>query len=248
MARRGFSGAVMRGLRVNEHLVTVMGRQQLAPHFVRIDFESATLFDQVTMWPTAWLRLWFPDPTKADFEHQRGYTISRAEPGKGQFSCDFVLHEPAGPASAWAASADPGDHLAAMSMGAKKFEVPASLPNGYLLIGDPASVPAINAILDAVPPPVPVELYLEQQHPEDDDIPLAEHPALTVHRVPRTGPGSLAAAISRRDWTGWLAWAAPEAGSLKQLKPLLRKELGFTKASVYSQAYWSAGRAMGSQR
>ncbi|PRC43233.1 iron ABC transporter permease, partial [Mycobacterium sp. ITM-2017-0098] len=121
-------------------------------------------------------------------------------------------------------------------------------PAGYLLIGDPASTPAINSILAVVPHDIPIEVYLE--HRDDDDllIPLAEHPRATVHRVPRRDTASLAAALEARDWSNWYAWVGPEAGTLKQVRTRMRDEFGFPKQEIHAQAYWSEGRAMGSNR
>src|SRR5699024_10154835 len=181
-------------------------------------------------------------------EHQRGYTLSSADPATGTFTVDFVLHEPAGPASTWAVRAEPGQQVPAMTMGSTPFEVPAELPAGYLLVGDSASTPALNAIVATVPDEVPIELYLEQHEEADRLIPLTGHPRLRVHRVPRTGPEALAAAIERRDWSNWYAWVAPESASLKQLRTLLRDEFGFPKSEIHQQAYWVEGRAMGKRR
>ncbi|MFP3471772.1 SIP domain-containing protein, partial [Micrococcus sp. SIMBA_144] len=88
------------------------------------------------------------------------------------FACDFVLHEPAGPASAWAATAEPGTTVQATSLGSTRFDLPEELPAGYLLIGDAASTPAINAILSELPAEVPAEVYLEEHDPDDRLIPL----------------------------------------------------------------------------
>src|SRR5699024_8999240 len=64
----------------------------------------------------------------------------------------------------------------------------------------------------------------------------------------RAGPGALAAAVERRDWSNWYAWVAPESASLKQLRTLLRDEFGFPKSEIHQQAYWVEGRAMGKRR
>src|SRR5690625_121606 len=248
MARRGFSGAVMRGVGARDHILTVTGTEQLAPHFLRVHLVCDTLLEDMQAGPTAWIRIWFPDPDRDGVEHQRGYTLSSADPATGTFTVDFVLHEPAGPASTWAVQAEPGQQVPAMTMGSTPFEVPTELPVGYLLIGDSASTPALNAIVATVPDEVPIELYLEQHEEADRLIPLTGHPRLVVHRVPRTGPEALAAAIERRDGSNWYAWVAPESASLKQLRTLLRDEFGFPKTEIHQQAYWVEGRAMGKRR
>ena len=248
MARRGFGGALMRGVGARDHTLTVTGKESLAPHFVRVHLASETLFEDMADGATAWIRIWFPDPDGSETEHQRGYTLSTAQPDVGTFSVDFVLHEPAGPASAWAVQAEPGQSVQAMTMGSTPFTVPAEPPAGYLLIGDSASTPALNGIIETIPAEVPIELYLEQHEPDDVLIPLAYHPRLRVHRVPRTGPESLAVAIEPRDWSNWYAWCAPESASLKAVRSLLRDDFGFPKSEIHQQAYWIEGRAMGKRR
>src|SRR5699024_3800644 len=54
------------------------------------------------------------------------------------------------PACAWAAVAEPGARIQAMVLGTAKFAVPEDAPAGYLLIGDAASIPAINSIIEVV--------------------------------------------------------------------------------------------------
>lgn len=248
---RGLQGVMMRGFGARDHQVTVLGTERLAPHCVRIRMVSPTVFEDSNTDPTSWLRFWFPDPEGSDTEFQRAYTISEADPETGHFAVDVVLHEPAGPASTWAADVRPGATIAAMVMGSKGFSVPDAVedrPAGYLLIGDAASQPAINGIIGAVPHDIPIELYLEQHHDDDALIPLADHPRLTVHRVAHQDAQSLAAAIESRDWSNWYAWAGPEAGVLKHLRGRLRDEFGFPKQEIHAQAYWTEGRAMGSKR
>ncbi|MCG5433993.1 ATP-binding cassette domain-containing protein [Mycobacterium sp. MYCO198283] len=242
---RGIQGAILKGYGARDHLATVVDKVHVAPHVVRVRMHSDTVFDDVVAEPAAWLRFWFPDPDGFTTEFQRAYTLTEADPATGRFAVDMVLHEPAGPASTWAKTVEPGATIAAVSlMGSARFDAPDPQPAGYLLIGDAASVPGINGIIGAVPPDVPIELYLEQHDEHDPAIPLAEHPRLAVHWV--TG-GSLAAALEQRDWSNWYAWATPEAHALKQVRARL-KEFGFPKSDVHAQAYWNAGRAMGTDR
>ncbi len=245
---RGFQGALLRGFGARDHTATVLETSRVAPHCVRITMSSPTLFEDAAVEPTAWLRFWFPDPDGGDTEFQRAYTIVWAEPDDGRFAVDVVLHEPAGPACHWASKAGPGMTVGVMSLGSKGFAVPDELPAGFLLIGDSASVPAINSILAVLPPDVDVEVYLERHCADDDLLEIAEHPRRRLHWVDRTDELTLAAAIEDRDWSDWYAWAGPEAGSLKNLRKRLRDDFGFPKTEIHAQAYWTHGRAMGSRR
>jgi len=246
---RGFQGAMLRGFGARDHVATVIETISIAPHFVRVRMESPTLFDEVQAEPAAWLRFWFPDPDGSKTEFQRAYTISEADAPAGRFSVDIVLHDPAGPASLWARTVQPGATIAVMSlMGSSRFDVHDEQPAGYLLIGDSASIPGMNGIVGVVPDDVPIEMYLEQHDGNDTLIPLAQHPRLQVHWISRRDEKSLAAAIENRDWSNWYAWATPEATALKHVRTRLRDEFGFPKSEVHAQAYWSAGRAMGTRR
>lgn len=248
---RGLQGAMMRGFGARDHEVTVLGTEWLAPHYLRIRMVSPTVFDDAVAEPTSWLRFWFPDPDGTDTEFQRAYTVSEADTATGHFSIDVVIHDPAGPASTWARTVEPGATISVMSMGSRGFAIaedPADRPAGYLLIGDAASTPAINGIIGTVPHDIPIELYLEQHVEDDLLIPLTEHPRLTTHRVARHDPTSLAAALEARDWSNWYAWAGPEAGALKVLRTRLRDEFGFPKREIHAQAYWTEGREMGTTR
>jgi ATP-binding cassette subfamily B protein IrtA len=245
---RGLQGALLRGFGGRDHEATVLEVARIAPHFVRVTMSSPTLFEDVIVEPTAFLRFWFPDPDGSDSEFQRIYTIVWAEPDAGRFAVDMVLHEPSGPASHWAANAEPGMTLPVVSLGSRGFHVPDELPAGFLLIGDSASIPAINTILAVIPADVDVEVYLERHTPDDELIPIADHPRRRLHWVDRTDDPALAAAIEDRDWSDWYAWAGPEAGSLKHLRKRLRETFGFPKTDLHAQAYWTQGREMGSRR
>lgn len=245
---RGFQGAVLRGLGARDHVATVVGTTRIAPNCVRITMSSQTLFGDLLHAPTEWLRFWFPDPAGSATEFQRAYTIVATDTDTGEFTIDVVLHEPAGPACQWATGAEPGMTIPVVSFGSSRFEIPEDLPAGFLLIGDAASIPAINSILAALPADVDVEMYLERHSPDDELIPLTDHPRRRLHWVDRADETSLAAAVEDRDWSNWYAWAGPEAGSLKHLRKRLKEEFGFPKADLHATAYWTFGRAMGSRR
>jgi ATP-binding cassette subfamily B protein IrtA len=161
---------------------------------------------------------------------------------------DVVLHEPTGPACQWAVQAEPGMTIPVVSLGSAPFEMPDELPAGFLLIGDAASIPAINSILAVLPPDADVEVYLERHCDADELLPLTDHPRRRLRWVHRTDETTLAAAIEDRDWSNWYAWVGCEAGSGKHLRKRLRDTFGFPKSDLHAQAYWSQGRAMGRRR
>jgi ATP-binding cassette subfamily B protein IrtA len=242
---RGYGGTIAKAFGAQDHTITVVAVRDLAPHFRRITFDAPTLFDGQPIEPAAWVRLWAPDQDRAEREHQRGYTLVAPDPDLRQVSLEFLLHEPAGPASAWARKAQAGDTISVTRWASTHFTAPDPAPEGYLLIGDAASLPGINAILAAVPDSTPVELLLERFHDEDEAIPITPHPACTVTWLPAAG--DLAGAIGERDWSNWYAWVTGEAATTKHVRNRL-KELGFPKTDVHGRAYWRRGKAMGVDR
>ncbi|MFC0529728.1 ABC transporter ATP-binding protein/permease [Phytohabitans kaempferiae] len=245
---RGYGGAVMKVFGAQEHTITVTAVHDVTPHYRRITFAAPTFFDGKTIDPANFVRLWAPDPDGSGREHQRGYTLVEPDPDTGSFTLEFLLHEPAGPASAWAREAEPGDTIAMSWWASPHFVTPDPAPDGYLLVGDAASIPGINAILATIPDTTPVQVLLEQFHDDDRDIPLAAHPGRTVIWQPAGGdPATLARAIGERDWSNWFAWVTGETASVKHVRARLR-ELGFPKPDVHGRAYWSKGKAMGKDR
>ncbi|NUT43699.1 MAG: ATP-binding cassette domain-containing protein [Thermoactinospora sp.] len=242
---RGYGGAVAKAFGAQDHTITVVAVQDLAPHFRRVTFDAPTLFDGEPMEPAAWVRLWAPDPDRPGREHQRGYTLVAPDPELRRISLEFLLHEPAGPASAWARRAEVGDTVEVTRWASTHFAAPDPAPDGYLLIGDAASLPGINAILAAVPGTTPVELLLERFHDEDPEIPITPHPDCVVTWIP--APADLARSIGERDWSNWYAWVTGETATTTHVRARL-KELGFPKPDVHGRAYWTRGKAMGVDR
>lgn len=246
---RGFQGTMLRALGANEHVLRVEGATDVVPGFRRVQFSSTDLFDDFRPGPTDYLRLWFPDPVDPDLEVQRGYTIVEPDIEAGTFVLDFVLHEPAGPAATWARHCKPGDEMAATLYGSQPFEIGDPEPAGVLLVGDAASIPAINTILNVVPEHLPVEVFLEWGDAQEHAIPLADHPSATVHRIRRVpGATTVPAALAGRDWSDWKSWIGAERSTTKAVKAALLEQHGFPKSEVKATAYWIHGRSFGGSR
>ena len=92
--------------------------------------------------PTMWIRMWFADDDKL---HQRGYTLVDPDPEADTVDIEFALHD--GVASRWAKDAQPGDTIEVTVLGSN-FALPEPPPAGYVIVGDTASLPAINSLLD----------------------------------------------------------------------------------------------------
>lgn len=243
---KGFNGALMRYLGANEHVATVIEAKMVAPNMRRLRFSSPTAYEDIRITPGSYLRCWFPDAQGK--ENQRAYTLLNMDPEAGQFDLDFLLHDPAGPASTWARNAEVGDELAVTPFGVRPFTVPTPPPPGYLIVADAAGIPLANCLIEAIDNSIAIELYLGIHDENDLLIEISDHPRLRIHRVAMHDRDSLARAIEDRDWTGWQAYLVPEAGALKYVRKRLADEFGFPRSHVTGQAYWKAGKNMGVSR
>src|ERR1044072_8962134 len=95
----------------------------------------------------------------------RSYTISGHDPAAGEVDFDFVLHD-AGPASAWAASAAPGDQL--IFVGPSPNYTPNPDADWYLLAGDETAIPDIAATLRGLAAGKRVLLFIQGIDVTDD--------------------------------------------------------------------------------
>lgn len=239
---RGWQGAVLKVLRAKDYRLTVVENAAITDHYRRLVVEDGGLLAGTPEHPTMWVRLWIPGSRTG---HQRGYTVVDPDPGAGRFALEFAMHD--GPACAWAAAARPGDTIDATVMGTA-FSLPSPPPERFLLVGDPASIPAINSLLDSIGD-VPALVYLSHQHDSDRDIPLRTGANTTVRWLPRTdGPDDLVRAVadeaSQEPWSqgGLFGWAACDTIATRRLTALFRDRLGLAKDHHKTQAYWMAGR------
>jgi NADPH-dependent ferric siderophore reductase len=77
MPSRGFQGAVLKLLRAGDYRLTVAGRRELTPHYLRLSFDGGGLLTDRPLHPTMWIRMWFTDGEK---QHQRRYTLVAPDP------------------------------------------------------------------------------------------------------------------------------------------------------------------------
>jgi len=157
---------------------------------------------------------------------------------------DFVLHADAGPASAWAARAEPGDELVVAGPRGSKL-----LPQGMtrlLLVVDESALPAAARWLEQVPDGVPVDaLLLVHDFGVADYLPpeLADRAELDV--LPDSSPPEEIASTVRQLAEGaderTFAFLAGEAGTLVPLRALLRELLPNGRDQVSASGYWRRG-------
>ncbi|MGW2706176.1 siderophore-interacting protein [Streptomyces sp. NPDC001340] len=235
---RGWEGAVLRLLRAKDFVCTVTEAEDVTPHYRRLRLTDGGLLAATGVHPTMWIRLWFSD---AGRPHQRAYTLVAPDAATGTFGLEFALH--GGCAADWARAARPGDTIEATVQGTG-FQHPDPAPSHLVAIGDPASLPAINSLLGALPS-APATIWFEGAL---DGLPCHADPARhEIREVPRRDAGAHLAERVRAELPVVLdgtpdpyVWIACDTATTRTLAAYVRKELGLPKTRVHALGYWRA--------
>ncbi len=231
---RGFQGAVLKLLRAGDYQLTVTGRREISPHYLRVSFSAGGMLADRALHPTMWIRMWFADGDKL---HQRGYTLVDPNPQDDTVDIEFALHD--GVASHWAQNAQPGDTVEVTVLGSN-FTLPEPQPAGYVIVGDSASLPAINSLLEAIGD-TPARVFLEAGHDEDKQLPVARR--TDVVWVDRKNAGEAlveAVTSSAFDATDHFGWVACDNRTTRAVSKVFREDYKIPRKSIKAQAYWVA--------
>lgn len=232
---RGWQGVVLKLFRAGDYELTVTGREQISEHYLRLSFDAGGMLVDRRVHPTMWIRIWFPDGAKL---HQRGYTLVNPDPAADTVDIEFALHE--GIASRWACAAQPGDAIAATVLGSS-FSLPTPPPAGYVIVGDTASLPAINSLLNAIGD-TPATVFLAADHHDDTELPVAQNADVTW--IDRRDSGTaLADAVSEAayDAEDHFGWVASDNRTTRAVAKILREDYRIPRTSIKAQAYWAEG-------
>ncbi|MEV7796120.1 siderophore-interacting protein [Streptomyces sp. NPDC087512] len=235
---RGWEGAVLRLMRAKDFTLTVTDAEDVTPHYRRLRLSDGGLLAAAGVHPTMWVRLWFEN---AGRPHQRAYTLVDPDPATGTFGLEFALHE--GRAGDWARAAEPGDTIGATVQGTG-FQHPDPAPSRLFAVADPASLPALNSLLDALDT-VPATIWFEGG---TEGLPLRTDPARhELRTVPRRDAGAHLVAEVRRALPGLLrstpapyVWIACDTATTRALSSYVRKDLAVAKQRVNALGYWRA--------
>lgn len=185
----------------------------------------------------------------------RNYSVRAYRPADGdrgaEIDVDFVLHGSAaegtaGPASRWAETCEPGEHVLIIDEGLT-FN-PERGVDRVLLVGDETALPAIASIAASVPASAVGTAIIEVPS-LDDALDFAHPECLAVEwvvRSPDEQPGTLAlqrAAELDLPAAPFHAYAAGEQSLASGVRKLLVGERGVDKNSVSFCGYWKVGAA-----
>lgn len=196
-----------------------------------------TLGENGPIWPEAHLR-----------PITRTYSVRHYCPEANELDIDFVLHGTESPASGWAAKAAPGDYLGVAGPGGP--DPLLSPADQHIITGDLTALPAICALLEALPEQAQGYAFIEIDH-DHHRQPLINNTHIQVHWVlrdpnlPATQNTLLQAVEKTRlplPGKALSAFVAGENGAVLAVRDYLRRTYGLRKAQLYAVPYWRRGQ------
>ncbi len=244
--------------------LTVLRREQLSPHMVRIVAGGPGFAAYVNNgYVDRYIKIAFPQPgidypqpldlaairesrPREQWPFSRTYTVRWVDETAGELAIDFVIHGDEGLAGPWAAAAQAGDTLAFTGPGGGYNPDPAA--DWHLFAGDESALPAIGAAIESLPRDARGLAFLEVD--SDADVLALDAPeGLELRWLLRRG----APAGSTRllvDAVGGATWpdgrvqvfAHGERGYMKGLREVFYAQRGLERSQVSLSGYWATGR------
>jgi NADPH-dependent ferric siderophore reductase len=228
------------------HSVTVTRCQQVAPHMKRITIDGSCLSTLRPGLPAQWFKLFVP-LGNGQRSSGRAYTVRRFDRANQELDIDLFLHGDNGPVSAWAVRAQVGDTFEISDVHPRSGFLIDPATEHYLLFGDETALPAIGAILEALPVYAKAQVFAEVASPAERQA-LTSAAALSVSWLFREDAQAssmpLEAAASALDVAGGAAviWVAAESAQVAAIRRLL-KARGIDRTRQHAAGYWKRGEA-----
>ena len=227
---------------VKRRMLTVADARRLTPNMIRITLTGEELKDFPSMAPDDHIKVFVPDA--AGEMVMRDYTPRRFSTGDRELVLDFAVHE-AGPATAWALSAQPGDQLEIG--GPRGSRIVTGTVAHWLLIGDETALPAIGRRLEEATAADRFTVFVTI--PGDADRQSFDTPAQTeVHWISGEAAGmrddALVEHVRAFDLPDdCFVWIATEGVLARRLRAHFLDERGHSKFRLRASGYWVRGEA-----
>ncbi|GAA3437457.1 siderophore-interacting protein [Kutzneria kofuensis] len=241
-------------------LVTVTRVRQVSPRTRRLTFGGPELADFTSVAPDQQVKLffgrngeprpWVPQPPSdgdvmgwyrsylAVPEERRpwmrAYSVRAHRAEASEIDIDFLLHDVDGPATRWAATAEPGDVVGLLGPTESHLVRPGPY-DWTLFAGDQSALPAIAASLAALPAGAKALAYI--QVADENEVQELPSPADADVRWVHSGLVDAVCAAEFPDGDVF-AWLAGEASVVKALRRHLVGDRGVPKNMIAFSGYW----------
>ncbi|MGW5096758.1 siderophore-interacting protein [Streptomyces nodosus] len=241
------------------HCAQVIRTQRLSPHMQRVvlggeglaGFTAGTCTDHYVklLFPAGGAD--YPEPfdlqrIRDEFPREqwpvtRTYTVRAWDPEHRELTLDFVIHGDEGLAGPWALRVQPGETVRFLGPGGAY--APDADADWHLLAGDESALPAIAAALEALPEGAEAYAFVEVSGPEEEQKIDSTVEVVWLHRGDRPVGEALVRAVRELEFPRGRvqAFVHGEAGSVKELRRLLRMELQLPREDLSISGYWRLG-------
>lgn len=227
---------------------TVIRKQALSPHFIRIVLGGSGLADFPEGFEGGYIKLVLPPQAGSEKPCLRSYTIRDYSLEACELTVDFACHgegdELQGPASQWAATVAQGDTVTIDGPGAvQRLDAQA---DWVLIAGDMTALPAISVNLEHLPSQAKGYAVIEVLSEDDKvEIPCPEQVELhwVVNPLPAQPNTCLADAVKALPWLPGTPsiWLASEFETMRNLRRYYKQEKSVDRQSLYVSSYWKMG-------
>ena len=169
------------------------------------------------------------------------YTLRRWRPDVAELDIWMVLHD-GGQACAWAVDVEPGRPAALW--GPRTAWAPPADTERYVLVADDTGLPAVEVILEALPPGPSVEAIIEVDGPDHErDLPTNDGVVVTWLHRNGAEPGTTSLLVDAvtalppsSDAT--YVWGGAESRAMTAVRRKVRGEWGLARHQVSLVGYW----------
>ncbi|WP_321447984.1 siderophore-interacting protein [uncultured Cohaesibacter sp.] len=222
--------------------------ERLTPSMIRVTLIGDELADFTSLAADDHMKLFVPDPS--GMMVMRDYTPRAYDNEARTLTVDFAVHD-AGPATAWALSVKPGDHL--QIGGPRGSAVLKGDIARYVLIADETGLPALGRWVEEMGPNTEVVAFAAIPGSEDEqdfqtDAELTMH---WIHRSEKEAASSTPFLESIKDVScgeGTYIWIAAEARVAKAIRTFFLEEKGHPLQWMKAAGYWVHGQADSSEK
>lgn len=240
----------------------VVRSEWLTPHVIRVVLRGEFVTNDFT---DKYVKLLFPQPgvtypepidldaVRRDYPRDqwpttRTYTVRWYDADTGELAIDFVTHGDEGFAAPWAVAAQPGDEVIVRGPGGAYAPDPSA--DWHLLVGDESALPAIGAALEALPPGVPAQVFLQVADESEVQklVSPADVTATWLFRsdfpTPEAASGALVEAVRSLEFPPGVVhvFVHGEAGYVADLRRHLTAERGVPRELLSISGYWRRGK------
>ncbi|MGD1848023.1 MAG: siderophore-interacting protein [Salibacteraceae bacterium] len=222
-------------------MLSVKNKTQVSANMLRIAFEVDVPIDWL---PGCYIKLRIPNALPGGISPVRTYTVRSYDAANQVLAVDFAIHQPAGPATAWALNAQPGDQIEYRGPG--KLRVDPTNGDWHLFAADMSALPAAISIMESLSLDAKGYAFLEVTEEQDRQalhIPEGIQVQWLVHPNPKVKSNQQLEAIRNiKPLAGKPSvFVAGELSTTREIKQFLLQAPTYQSGSHYISSYWKIG-------